>query len=107
MAGIGWVILIILFAVFYFVLNIWDSYKLRKLREKHKLEENNDNRKKGEPPRRVKSITTTGHTASGATVAYQRELLPSTTTVPDGKTSTSNGKNTNFIEEFFNRFKKE
>ena len=92
--------------MFFFLLNLYDAYSVRKLRDKWTQQKDNDNRKKGEPPGRVRSITTAELPTAGATVAYQRELLQATEALPTGETDVSNGGNSNLAKGFFKRFRK-
>jgi len=103
-AGTGIILAIVLLCLFYFLLNIYDSYQVRKLRKK--FEKNNDNREKGESPGRVRSITTPEPPTAGATVAYKRELLQATEVIPTGETDVSNGKDSNLTRGFLKRFRK-
>lgn len=106
-AATGIIIAIVLLCVFYFLLNIWDSYKLRKLRVKHEEEIKNDKREKGEPPSRVRSITASERPVAGTTVAHQRELLQATEAIPTGKTDVSDRKSSNLARRFIQNFRKE
>lgn len=103
-ASTGIVLAIVLLCVFFFLLNIYDSYQLRKLRKKYNL--NDDNSKKGEPPGRVRSITTAEPPTAGVTVAHQRELLQATEAIPTEEADFSNGKDSSLTRGFFKRFRK-
>jgi len=104
-AGTGIILAIVLLCALYFILEIWDSYKLRKLRKKY--DNNNGKREKGEPPGRVRGITAAEPPTAGATVAYQRELLQATEAIPTGEADVGNGKDTNFVGKFFQKFRRE
>ena len=104
-AGTGIILAIVLLCALYFILEIFDSYKVRKLGDRW-TKQNDDNNNKGEPPRRVSSITAAEPPTAGATVAYQRELLQATKVIPSGETDVSNRKDNNNARKFFNRFKR-
>jgi len=106
--GTGIILAVILLCVFYFVLNVYDSYKLRKLRDKWTKEEQNDNRENNpEAPGRVRAITTAEPSTAGATVAYQRSILSSTEAIPTGEADSSIRKHTKLARKFRRRFNRE